>query len=390
MRLRLTPALACLTAASASLALAQSPIDSPPSPSAQPAPPTPTITANSTLVLVPALVRNKAGELIFTLKADDFVLTDDGIPQKLTLEPDTGGEPLALVVDIEGGGAAVRELAKYAALSPMIESVVGGVPHHIAVVGFDSSPVLVQDFTPNIDDAAHAIDALIADNNGDDGAAILDSIGFSIDLLRKQPTEYRRAILLISESNDHGSRLQLADALRAISDTNTAIFSIGFSSGRDEFKHESAKALGDSTPGPAHGCMSRDPNDPNVDLTKSPAQQGFGCLELLAPPLRIAKAAAIAIFEGFQKNIPETVAHVTGGEYYKLTNAKSLERDLHTISNHIPNRYILSFQPQSPHPGLHAISLHVPNYTGLEVTARSTYWADPAPAPSHPPAGARR
>jgi VWFA-related protein len=331
-------------------------------------------------VLVPALVRNKAGELVFTLKPEDFVLTDDGIPQKLTLEQDTGGEPLALVIDIEGGGAAVRELGKYAALSPMIESVVGAVPHKVAVVGFDSSPVLVQDFTPNLDLVSSAIKALIADNNGDDGAATLDSLGFSLDLLRKQPSSYRRAILLIAESNDHGSALRLEEALRAISDTNTAIYSIGFSSGFDELRHGSAKALGDSTPGPAHGCMSRDPNDPNVNLNQNPASQAYNCLALLAPPLGIARAAFKAASEGLKKNIPETVAHLTGGEYFKLTNAKSLERDLATISNHIPNRYILSFQPQSPHPGLHVISLRAPNYAGLEVTARSSYWADPVPA----------
>jgi VWFA-related protein len=343
-----------------------------------------TLTTRSTLVLVPALVRNKAHALVFTLKADDFALTDDGVPQKLKLEQDAGGEPLALVVDIEGGGAGVDELDKYRALAPMLSAVVGGVPHKIAVVGFDSSPVLVEDFTPDNDRAAHAINALIADDSGDNGAAILDSLGFSLDLLRKQPAEYRRAILLVSETNDHGSKLRLDEALREISDTNTAIYSIGFSSGMDELKNGSANALSSSTPGPAHGCMSRDPNDPNVDLNKSPAEQAYGCLELLAPPLALAKAAVIAIFEGLQKNIPETVARLTGGEYFKLGSEKNLERDLATISNHIPNRYILSFQPQSPHPGLHAITLRLPNYADLAVTARGSYWADSESPPANP------
>ena len=229
-----------------------------------------TLTARSTLVLVPALVRNKARQLVFTLKADDFVLTDDGVPQKLTLEQDTGGEPLALAVDIEGGGAGVNELDKYRALAPMLGAVVGGVPHKIAVVGFDSSPVLVEDFTPNTNAAEHAIQELIADDSGDNGAAILDSIGFAVNLLRKQPAEYRRAILLVSETNDHGSKLRLDDALREIGDTNTVIYSFGFSSSRDELVNGSAKALADPTPGPAHGCMSRDPNDPNVNLRKIP------------------------------------------------------------------------------------------------------------------------
>jgi hypothetical protein len=44
---------------------------------------------------------------------------------------------------------------------------------------------------------------------------------------------------------------------------------------------------------------------------------------------------------------------------------------------------MLSFQPQSPHPGFHAISLAAPNYDGLKVSARSGYWID-EPAPSQP------
>jgi VWFA-related protein len=342
-----------------------------------------TLTARSTLVLVPALVRNKAGELVYTLKANDFVLTDDGVLQKLTLEQDTGGEPMALVVDLEGGGAGANQMDKFVTLAPMLSAIVGDVPHKIAVVGFDSSPVLVQDFTPDLDVAGHAIHALIDDDNGDNGAAILDSLGFSVDLLRKQPPEYRRAILLVSESNDHGSKLRLDEALREISDTNTVIYSIGFSTGRDELKTGVAKDLSDPTPGPAHGCMSRDPNDPNVNLKENVAEQAYGCLSLLAPPLGIAKAVVIALFDGMQKNIPETVAHLTGGEYFKLGNQKSMERSLMTISNHIPNRYVLSFQAQSPHAGFHAIELRVPGYAGLTVSARNGYWADIATLPAN-------
>jgi VWFA-related protein len=372
LKLRVALALACLIPLHAASAQTQEQ-------SADAA--TTTLSSQSTLVLVPALVRSKdkAGDLIFTLKAEDFVLTDDGVPQKLNLEQDTGGEPLALVVDIEGGGAGVGELAKMGALAPMLDSVIGAVPHKVAVVGYDSSPVLVQDFTDNNDLAAKGIQALIDDNNGDDGAATLDSLGFSIDLLRKQPIQYRRAILLIAEGRDRSSKMRLEDALHAISDTNTAIYAIGFTSTKTDVGQQAEK-LGSSQPGPAHGCMSRDPNDPNVDLSKSVGSQAYDCLAMLAPPLRLAQMAFVAARDSLSKNVPETVARLTGGEYFKLTNAKSLDRDLQTISNHIPNRYILSFQPHSPHPGFHAISLTVPGYTHLIVSARDGYWANPPPA----------
>ena len=376
----------------------------------------PSLSARSTLVLVPALVRTRAGEVVFNLSADDFVLTDDGVPQKLRLEQDPGGEPLALVVVVEIGGAGAREFNKYSSiappLGPMIESIVGNVPHKVAVVAFDSQPLLLQDFTSDIDAAAAAIGDLTpgctrqhhlenctAPNAihdvplGDNGAAILDSLGFSVDLLRKQPQQYRRAILLISETLDRGSHLGLEDALRAMSDTNTMIYSIGFSTGKSEAAHyahrelptgagdgparvSGATPLGENHhPNPPNGCMGQDP-DPDPDATHNKAVQAYDCLTQLVPPLALAKMAAIVATDGLRRNIPETVARLTGGEYFRLGDPKNLERDLAAISNHIPNRYVLSYQPQSPHPGFHVIGLQLRNYEKLDVKARSGYWMD--------------
>ncbi len=121
--------------------------------------------------------------------------------------------------------------------------------------------------------------------------------------------------------------------------------------------------------------MGKDPN-PDLDANPNKLVQAYDCLTQLAPPLALAKMAAIAATDGMRRNVPETVAHLTGGEYFKLNDAKSLERNLETISNHMPNRYVLSFQPQSPHPGLHVIDLRLRDYSNLEVTARSSYWAD--------------
>jgi hypothetical protein len=85
--------------------------------------------------------------------------------------------------------------------------------------------------------------------------------------------------------------------------------------------------------------------------------------------------ATILTKNELRRNVPETVAQVTGGEYFSFSSLKDLEHDLYTISNHIPNRYVLSFQPQSPTPGLHAIEVHLRDRTDLLVTARSSYWA---------------
>jgi len=358
---------------SSSLAFAQVP---PP-----PAPHVPALRTQTTVVLVPALVRNGQGELIFTLKASDFRVADDGIEQRLTLDEDTGSEPLALVIAVETGRAGARKLDAYRNLTAVIGAVVGGVPHRVAVVGFDGSPRLLQDFTSDVDAAGAALHDL---EPGDKGAAILDGLKFSVDLLRSQPPPYRRAILLVSESIDRGSQTTMEEALRVIGDTNTAIYSLGFSSSKADLKNEASQVFSSKTPGPAGGCMAKDPNA-EEGSSGSRLAQAYDCLSLLAPPLRIAKMAAIAGMNGLQRNVPETVAQLTGGEYFHFEDSGGLVRGLMAISNHIPNRYVLSFQPQSPHPGFHSIELRLRDFPGLQVTARNSYWAESGPAATpHP------
>jgi VWFA-related protein len=330
----------------------------------------PVLSSRTTLVTVPALVKTKAGAPVFTLKAEDFVVTDDGVEQKASIDEDTGSEPLALVIVLETGGAGARKIDSYRHLGPSIEAVIGAVPRRVAIVQFDGAPQLALNFTQDLNAVGESLQNLEA---GDGGAAILDSLRFSVDLLRRQPPSYRRAILLISETVDHGSQSTLDQALREVSDTNTAIYSLNFSSGKSAAKHEAAQTLGSSKPGPAGGCMSR---SPDAELSESRTKQAYDCLSLLAPPLRIAKAAALLVADGLKHNAAESVAQLTGGESIPFKDARSLERGVQTISHHLPNRYLLSFYPAAPHPGFHAIGVRLKNYPELVVTGRNGYWAE--------------
>jgi VWFA-related protein len=366
-------------------------------------------TSRTTDVLVPTLVRDAVGKVVYTLQANDFLLTDDGIPQKLTLQQDTGGEPLALVIVIEVGGAGARQFQKYPRLvpplAPMLPSIIGNVYHRVAVVTFDSRPKLVQSFTSNLDEAQATLLDLSAGCSrqnhypncigpnprhdkpmGDNGAAILDSLEFAVNILQAEPAVYRRAILLVSETADRGSEMTIEQAVRAITHSNTTIYAIGFSTARSEAAHYANHQLPTSRggwqwrenprPNPPHGCMGKDPN-PEPDDPTSKWSQFYDCAAQLVPPLTFAKMATIATANSLLNNVPATVARLTGGEYFKLGSERNLEQDLMAIGNHLPNRYILSFHPQAPHPGLHVLSLKLPDYERLEVTARTSYWAEP-------------
>jgi VWFA-related protein len=338
------------------------------------------------LVLVPALIKTSSGEPVFGLTASDFILTDDGIEQKVSLEENTDSHPLALVIVVQTGGAGGRRLDNYGRLGPLLDSMAGAVPHRVAVVDFDSEPHLEADFTPDLDNVAGVMAHL---QPGDGGAAILDSLGFAVNLLRKQPASYRRAILSLSETLDHGSQSKLEDALRAIDDTNTTIYSLSFSTAKADIKHDADEFNSDLTPAPTHGCLAKDQsNGSSTHPVQVPdgkgnnrAMQTFNCLTLLAPPLFAAEMATMAALDGMHRNVPRTVARLTGGEYFKFDDTRSLERGLITISNQIPNSYALSFSPQADSPGLHAIDVRLKDRTGLHVDARRSYWADSARTP---------
>jgi len=358
-------------------AFAQTPAQpSAPSPAEQAPPssdsnPSATLTVRSSLVIVPTLVKTKSGQLVFTLKADDFTVKDDGIPQKLELEEDTDSQPLALVIVVEVGGDGINYLPAYSDLGPLLDAIIGNVPHRVALVDFDSEPELLYGFTSDLSKITTELNRI---ESGDNGASVLDAMSFAVGLLRKQPPNYRRAILLISETLDQGSHIDLTEALHELSDTNTSIYALSFPSTKSEIKNQAGKFNGHESRGP-HGCFSQDPNAP-PHTQESRGEQDFDCLAELLPPLRLAKMVEIATRNSLRKNVPETCARLSGGEYFSFKDPKSLRRDLFTISNDVPNRYVLTFRPESPHAGLHALTVELKDHPEFRIDARTEYWVD--------------
>ena len=299
--------------------------------------PTPTLRTGTQLVLVPVSVRTKAGEPVFTLTAKDFVVTDDGVPQTVRLEEDSDALPLALVVVVEAGDTPESKFKDYDGLHKMLDGLVGSAEHKVSVVAFDSEAAVIQPWTDNTAKAENALGLI---ETGDGGAATLDALALATGLLQKQPPNFRRAILLISETVDRGSHVKLDAALRVVDDSNTVIYALGYSSTRAATKHEAGQMFSSNEAGPPGGCMGKPATedlegyavDPPTNTkaqgasANNKAVQAFDCLSLLAPPLRLAKMAFLAAENGFKANVPETAAKLTGGEYFKVENAKSLDQ----------------------------------------------------------------
>ncbi len=317
-----------------------------------------TLRTTTTLVVVPTLVQTPAKDIVYTLTADDFALTDNGAPQKIKLEP-ASTQPLSLVVLVQIGGAAPREFRYYTHLETMLASLLengpnnGHAPNQVAIVNFDSRPEAASPFTTNVSEWTGAINQPYP---GDSGAAILDGLAYALRLLKAQPANNRRAILLISQPTDSGSKTPLKEILRTTAETNTAIYTLTFSPEKTAIK----QAL----------------NDPHGNPPLNTGNGTYVAYFDLTMPLAL-------VLSTMEKNLAANIATLTGGETAAFDKQHSLDDDLATLSTHIRNRYLLTFQPASPKPGLHKLEVRLPQHPELTISARTNYWAaEPEPSPS--------
>jgi VWFA-related protein len=326
--------------------------DSAPAPQG-PAQPTPTTTfqVQSKLVLVPTTVETKKGDVIYNLDASQFVLEDNGVRQRVRLEDTAdGGQPLSLVVAAQCSRSEDRQAWNMRGLITMVDALLGGAPAEVAVIRFGSGSDLVSGFTHDEPTRNRALSQLQpCDDSGD---TIFDAVDYANTLLDAHHAKGRRAILLISETRDHGSEMKADVVIRELTQTNTVLDAVSFLPAKTEL----------------------------ADAVRNPGT-GSGVIGLL-----------FMAVEALRKNAPKEFAELSGGEYLNFTNQKGFERDLTTLTNHIHNYYLLSFTPRFPPdskaavPGLHAITVKVPEMADAVVRHRASYWAPDPNAPTPPPA----
>jgi VWFA-related protein len=300
---------------------------------------TPTIRVTTNEVLVPTLVEKRGGGVVYGLKQGDFVLEDNGVPQKIRVQEEMDTAPVSLVVAVEEGGVSALEFDKLAKLGPLLDLFLSDGNSQAALVGFDSRPRLIQDYTHSSDEIGDALQHL---EQGDGGDAILDTVSYGVDLLEDSPKGYRRVLLLVSEKRDHGSQHTKPEQLvEKIGRSDVLVLSISFSPSQAEFMHD-LKDSGDD--------------------------------RILNPISTLAM-----IVQAFKKNVAKEIAGMSGGEYTTFTGDKAFEERVVESAKHARNRYLITFSPTNPTPGLHTIRVHTVQDYGARIVARANYWLRPEP-----------
>jgi VWFA-related protein len=297
-----------------------------------------TLRSQSTLVLLPTLVKDTQGEVVYGLEAKDFVVEDDGVEQAARLDEAPEGQPISLVIAIQKGRRASYEFPRMQGLKTMLEPLFAMGTARMAIVEFDSQVQLTRDFSRD----ENLVDADLTNlQPGDDGATILDAVNYSVGLLQKEPDDRLRVLLLISETRDHGSHTKVEKAVMAIGQSNTLMYALAFSPGLSNIL------------------------DTGRGTNKNEMHEGVNFMDL-----------AYRTAQAMRKNVPSTIAQMTGGEYELFTTRKKFEVRMNDFTNHLHSRYLLSFAPRNPHPGLHQIRVRLQKSKDAVVLSRTSYWAE--------------
>jgi VWFA-related protein len=280
---------------------------------------------------VPTLVEKPDGEVVYRLKPENFSVTDNGVPQKIHVDDDLDTTPVSLVLCLERGRASGLEFDKYARLAPLVEQFLGTGNGEVALVEFDSKAVYREGFTRDTSVLDQDLREL---RPGDGGAAILDAVGESIDILEQRQPERRRILLLISESRDHGSKtVSAAQLVERIGTSNTLVLSLTWSPAKAEMLDQLVRG-------------------------------GGNLIELL--PMAV---------QAMRSNVAKSLAVMSGGEYLSFTRQKSFEDRITEMASHARNRYMLSFRPTDAAPGLHVLKVSMNADVDARIVARTSYWA---------------
>ena len=337
------------------------------------------LTARVTLITTPVTVRDQGGAMIHSLDPQDFLVTDNGSPQKIT-HFEVGGDPLSIVVAVETSTRVDPMLPQLRKLGILFTEQVLGPEAEAAVIGFADSIHGLQGFTRSHDSVEAAFAGLITT---DSGHRLFDAMAEGVALLsdRRKPTTDnpvpgRRVLLVISEALDSGSESKLGEVLRQAQLQNITIFTIGLSSIRGELQARQRDNAPVPIAPPGISTVPGPPGTVNVPPPGGPGGDGIDLIALAQVIVRQTKSVET-------KHNLELAAVATGGSYYSTFKGRSIESALDEIGGELHSQYMLSYSPPRSGDGndfgYHKISVSlVPEKSqGKKVSARPGYYIPP-------------
>ena len=173
------------------------------------------------LVNIVATVTDANGRYAGGMAADDFIVEEDGVPQKISHFSQDHDIPVSVGIVLDISGSMERKIRT------AIDAVDGFIrtiheDDDIFLMTFSSRPDLRQDFTSDRGRLSKALRSIQVTG----GTAMYDALGMGLDKIRSGRHD-KRAILLISDGEDTSSHLKFEETLQTIRKSELLVYCLG-------------------------------------------------------------------------------------------------------------------------------------------------------------------
>ena len=363
--------------------------------------PKPTFSADVNVVNIFATVRDKKGQIVHNLTQDDFVLDEEGRAQTIRYFAQESNLPLTLglLVDTSGSQRAVLNDERSASFK-FFERVLREDRDLAFVIHFDTEVELLQDLTPSRQKLEQALDALQIGEpqqqqqqqsgggnpgGGGGGGGYPPSVGYpgggsryprgggypggggggyprggsgrypgsgthmydaiqlaSDDVTKKQ--KGRKALVLLTDGVDHGSRDTLYEAITSAQKADTLVYSVLFA---DPNRNGN---LGFGGPGMGGGRRGRMGGGP---MPRGGGDQGAN-----------------------GKKVLQQIAQETGGRFFEVSHKQPIEKVYAAIEEDLRHQYNIGYTPdQKGEAGVYRHIHLTAKKKDLTVQAREGYYS---------------
>jgi VWFA-related protein len=289
-------------------------------------------------VNVVATVTDGGGRYVGNLTADDFILHEDGMPQKISHFSQDQDVPVSVGILLDTSGSMERKIrTAVEAVDRFIKRT--NKDDEIFVLTFSSEPSLRQDFTNDREKLTQSLKKMWVTG----GTALYDAVNMGLGKVQTGRHE-KRALLVITDGQDTSSISKLDGVLQNIRQTEVLIYAIGISS---------------------------PPNYNNRRNSRVP-------FNLPLPPIISGRSQNSNRRDEVEMDVLHAFAENSGGRAFLLSDnsrrGPEIEKVLNRVGDELRSQYTLGYYPpQSDDGRFHSIEVHT--RTGNTVRARKGYLA---------------
>jgi VWFA-related protein len=325
-----------------------------------------TITVNAKLVNLPVIVRDKKGALVQNLMKSEFALSVDGHPETIRYFDKDNDLPLTLGLLVDTSGSVRSALdnertASEAFLNQMMTAPAGRTPDQAFLIQFAHETELLQDLTssrPRLRKALDQVGTTSPDESRNDqnrnggnsgygrhgghhggGTTLYDAIFLASDsLMQKQ--HGRKALVILTDGEDHGSMETLARAIAAAQRAETVVYAIHFKGEQHGYGGHHGGGFGGRGGGFPGGGQRGGENHPDG------------------------------------KKVLEQITGETGGRMFEVSGKQTFTTIYAQIAEELRSQYRLGYTPDAATAagGFHRVELTVPKDKKLIVQTRDGYY----------------